>query len=151
MDTEHLFPGSDFPKLNRNANQAVRLELTTSSSGSTEQMVHLRITDHLSGEVLTAVEVDPAQWWRLLQGSTQVWPAFVSPHLDRVGKVMEHRRVALPRALPDDTERDVRRDVHKAVMEQLPDDWQHFDSYDKPRMSNTDTRYTIVRRWRAAE
>jgi hypothetical protein len=145
--------GDDFPDLNRKANgHAVRLAIVT-PRGPDGAYVHLEVRDDTSGEVLVSVEVDPGQWWLLGTGGTQVWPAFISPHLDRVGKQMEHRRVELPQELPGDTEADVRRDVYKAVHDQLPADWHSdqrgWDSYDTPRVQGGGVRqrYTIVRRW----
>lgn len=132
----------------------LRVELTTSTGPSYDEQgtVDLRIRDNASGELLARVEVDPATWWRLCIGGSQVLPGTVSPNLDRVGKRMENRRVDLPPALDGDTEQDVRRDVHKAVAEQLPEDWHDFDSFDTPRISGGGNRqrYTIVRRWVAA-
>lgn len=158
MTTDHMdpavrcYPGDDYPHLNTKANAAVTLSMTTSSGTSEDTgYVRLAIQDRASGETLVAVDLDPAQAWLLTSGRTQTWPAQITPHLDRVGKRMQNMRVDLPRALEGDTERDVKRDVHKAVEEQLPDDWgvsgRGFDSYDTPRMTNRAQRYTIVRRW----
>lgn len=128
-------------------NQTVRLEVATarSSDGGT---VEVRVIDDASGTILTTTQIPPADWWLLITGGTHTTPAFVSPHLDRIGKRMENMRVTIPTPLEDDTDRDTARDVHKAVIEQLPEDWHYaWDEHDKPRQTNRQTWYTIVRRW----
>lgn len=145
-----VYPGGDFPGLNRQANAVVRVEVGTSSSpgGADLGHVELRVQDSTSGETLVRVQIDPAHMWRLVAGGSQSWPAFVSPNLDRVGKRMENERVNLPAPLDGDTEKDVRRDVGHAVVKQLPEDWHYaWDAYDTPRVDNKRQRYTIVRRW----
>jgi hypothetical protein len=148
MSDRPLIPGGQFPHLNQRANGVVRVFIGTPRGPGDDTHVQLRVEDHTSGEVLVDVELDAAQMWLLCQGGTQVWPAFVGVHLDRVGKRMENERVNLPPEHDDDTERDVARDVWRAVHEQLPEHWHDWGgAYDEPRTDNTRTRYTIVRRW----
>ena len=141
----------DFPDLRRpNDTALLRLEVSspTSTSSRDNGYISLRVEDAVSGIVLVDVRLDPARFWRLLQGSIQTWPGFVSPHLDRYGKTMENETVTLPDELDDDTEEDVRRDVRKAVREQLAEDWwDTWEVYDAPRKNNRRQRYTVVRRW----
>lgn len=130
----------------------MRVELTTSrGSGDpadTDRVV-LEVRDDASGELLAGVRIPTAEWWRLCQGGTARVAGIVSPHLDRVGKRMLNARVELPDALPEDTDKDVERDVWRAVHDQLAEEWWSFDSYDTPRIQGggTQRRYTIVRRW----
>ena len=150
--SRRLYPGDDYPGIHPRANGAVRIEVSTGRGGGPGDYVSVVLYDEASGETLADLRIDPAQMWMLMQGGSQAWPAFISPHLDRVGKRMENQRVALSPALIGDSEQDVHRDVWRAVNEQLADDWRNgqWDAYDTPRNDNAGNRYTVVRRWRAA-
>jgi hypothetical protein len=52
--------------------------------------VTLHIEDGVSGTVLVDVDIPAGRWWRLCQGTVQRHDAFISSHLDRVGKAMEN-------------------------------------------------------------
>jgi hypothetical protein len=76
----------------------------TSGDGRDDGYISLRINDDDSGEVLTEVEIPSGRWWRLAQGGTQRWPAYVSTRLDRVRKTMmvETARLNLANNVPED-------------------------------------------------
>lgn len=145
----------NFPGLNKNANTVIEISIGSPSGPDHRDngYVALQIRDDTSGEVFVDVEMDPGRFYRLLQGGVQHWPAFISPNLDRVGKRMENKRVLIPKPLEGDTNRDEARDVAKAVVAQLPEDWHYaYDSYDTPRRTNKGPELeVIVRRWRAVE
>lgn len=141
----------DFPHLRRPNDDAVlQVEIVSPSSPGARDSgyVSLRVRDAHSGIVLVDLQMDPARFWRLLQGSIQTWPGFVSPHLDRFGKTMENKRVLLPAPLDGDTDRDIRRDVRNAVRQQLPEDWwETWESHDEPSRNNRGEWSVTVRRW----
>lgn len=147
IDAENLLV-EDYPDLNKHATHHVRMEVGTPTDSQGNGYVTLRVIETRSNTVLLDVQVDPARWWHLLQGGSQNWPAFIGPHLDRIGKQMENREVILPAPIDGDTEEDTRRDVRKAVIDQLPEDWWYtWDDYDRPRRDNKGRFLTSVRRW----
>ena len=122
---------------------SVSISSPSSADSRDDGYVLLRIEDDASGECLTQVEIPAGRWWRLCQGATQHHDALVSPHLDRVGKRMENRRLTFGRDFgreepPGD------RDIYRAAMEQAPD----FLDYEaaSPRYSR-DGWEVIIRRW----
>lgn len=141
----------DYPAIRQeNYDHLVRVSLSTASAptDADDGYINLRVEDGVSGTVLADLNIDPARFWRLLQGGVQTWPGFIGPDLERVGKMMENQRIVLPEPLTDDTERDLRRDVSDAVREQLAEDWwDTWEAYDRPRRTNRGTVETAVRRW----
>jgi hypothetical protein len=59
--------------------------------------ITLRLSDATSGETLFKAEIDPTTWWSLLTGGSQRIQGQVSNRLDRVGREMVVRTVAVPR------------------------------------------------------
>ena len=84
-------------RLNEYANAEVSIHVASPSSTDARDdgYVMLDVEDRASGEALVRVEIPAGRWWRLMQGATQHHPAFVSTHLDRVGKRMEVRIIDL--------------------------------------------------------
>lgn len=133
--------------LNQQANQRVSVGITSPSSMDSRDdgYVNLRIEDSASGECLVDVEIPAGRWWRLCQGGHQEWPAVVSPHLERVGMELECVTIPIPAPLPDDTPKETRRDVWKAVQEQKPD-WLDFQEFSTRR--TRDGHEATLRRWK---
>lgn len=129
-----------------NPNASVRISLSSPSSTDSRDdgYVSLRVEDDASGEVLVDVEIPAGRWWRLCQGTIQHHDAFVSPHLDRVGKKLETKVVDLGRDWSRDQEPEA-RDVYRAVTEQLPEEWHDYESHS---VRNTNHGWeAVVRRW----
>lgn len=127
--------------LNEHANTTVRVSVSSPTSGDSRDdgYVNLRIEDEASGTVLVDTEIEAGRWWRLMQSASQAHPAFVSAHLDRVGKRMENTSVGLGRLKG-------REDAEAAwAAMDRPDDWADFDSIDFRR---TNAGWVaILRRW----
>lgn len=75
----------------------VSITTGTSTDSREPATIHIRIEDEASGEVLAAIAIPEAEWWRLATGSVQRRTGFVSPHLDRVGSHMETEIWQVPR------------------------------------------------------
>lgn len=128
-----------------NAHVVISISSPSSTDSRDDGRVNLRVQDEPSGTVLVDVEIPAGRWWRLCQSTTQHHPAFVSPNLDRVGKVLETNRVRWDR---DDFSRDdppTARDVYRAVTEQLPEDWH--DYADHSAWLDRDGWVAAIRRW----
>lgn len=59
----------------------------------------LRIEERRSGETLAEITLTPSQFQQMMSSSSVATSGFVSPNLDRVGKVMRHWQVQIPREI----------------------------------------------------
>lgn len=129
------------------ANTTVEVTISNPHSSTGETWVDVRVCDGPSGMPLAEFRMDPADWYSLLHGGMrQNVPAYVTPHVDRIGKryeaatrpaVNEHRwdRTAAP------------EDVIAAT--ELPDGW---DGFDHARVNRTNSGPTVTfMRWIAEQ
>lgn len=92
----------------RNPNANLRLEIAAQRGmqASDNTTIELRIEDRESGEMLAVINLTADEWVNATTGLSLTVEGFVSKHLDRVGKKMNVRQVAIPRAVVTSYKRD---------------------------------------------
>ena len=106
--------------------------------------VNLIVEDTISGVILVDVEIPGGRWHRLQLGASQAHEAFVSEHLDRVGKQLQTQLVSLGNAWTrDDPPTD--RDLFRVVTTTLPEFWHDYEDHSIRR---TNKGYEgVIRKW----
>ena len=114
-------------------------------SASGERGVRLSIEDRASGVNLVEVNLTPQQVFDLVRGMHQEVEGEITPHLDRIGKTMEHDTVTVPAEITRYWPR------FGVIAEKRAQDWamEHAPGWETytARRNNVGAVNVAVRRW----
>lgn len=95
--------------LNQRGNQALRFSVSTMrGGGDATPLVRLRIEEVKSATIITEVDFDPGDFWKLISGTSIVSKAFVAPNLRHVGKWKHAYQRHIPRSVYSEVAQDER-------------------------------------------